>query len=42
MTRRQLKRYGLLCLAIFLLGVGGLAIASKISVGIAVSFPVDI
>jgi|AntAceMinimDraft_12_1070368.scaffolds.fasta_scaffold19664_2 hypothetical protein len=40
--RRQLKRYGLICALVFLLGVGSLAIASKISVGTAVSFPVDI
>jgi hypothetical protein len=40
--RRQLKRYGLICAIVLSLGAGGLAIASKISVGTAVSFPVDI
>ena len=37
-----MKRYGLVGLLVCLLGLGGVAVASKISVGTAVSFPVDI
>jgi len=40
--RNVMKRYGLVGLLACLLGLGGLAVASKISVGTAVSFPVDI
>jgi hypothetical protein len=39
---RRLKRYGIFFMIILLVGLGGLAVASKISVGTAVSFPVDI
>ena len=37
-----IKRYGIIVLVAFLLGLGGFAVASKISVGTAVTFPVDI
>ena len=40
--RNVMKRYGLVGLLVCLLWLGGLAVASKISVGTAVSFPVDI
>jgi len=40
--RNVMKGYGLVGLLVCLLGLGGLAVASKISVGTAVSFPVDI
>lgn len=37
-----LKRCALVFVAVVILGLGSFAIASKISVGVAVSFPVDI
>ena len=40
--RNVMKRYGLVGFLVCLLGLGGFAVASKISVGTAVSFPVDI
>jgi hypothetical protein len=40
--RNVMKRYGLVALVACLLGLGGFAVASKISVGTAVTFPVDI
>jgi hypothetical protein len=40
--RSVIKNYGIILILSYLLGLGCLAVAAKISVGTAVSFPVDI